>query len=357
MKTNNLIDSQAFIKNDTLFFDSLIECAKQHYECSDYFRFVMDRSSFDLNNAGLKDLEYFPYINVELFKRVNFYNKNYAPYELHLTSSGTGGQKSQNYLDADSLKRVKTSAFNIYNELGVVSQAECNYLCFTYDPYIAKDLGTAFTDELLTSFTPKNEVFYTFQWSKEKNDFVFDKEQTVAKLIEFANSELPLRILGFPAHLYFLINEYDLNLTLPSDSWLLTGGGWKGAENEKIDRAEFKDFISKRLGIIKNNQRDLFGMVEHGIAYLEDETSRFRIPNYSRILIRDPYSLKVLPPGEVGLIQFICTYNFSYPAMSVLSTDWGKVISDQGHDYLEIIGRAGVKKHKGCALSANRLMK
>lgn len=357
MITNELINKPAFIRDDELFYKSLLECANNHYMNSNYFKFCIDQAKFDLKDTNYNNLAHFPYINVELFKRINFWNDNYKEIALHLTSSGTSGQKSQNFLDHDSLMRVKISARNIYQELGAVSDEKFNYLCFTYDPSVANDLGTAFTDELLTSFTQKNEVFYTFQWDENKNDFVFDKEATLNKLNEFAQSSFPLRILGFPAHLYFLINEYDVKLDLPANSWLLTGGGWKGSENQKIDKREFKNFIKERLNIKIENQRDLFGMVEHGIAYLEDAKGFFRVPNYSRILIRDPHTLKILPYGEKGLIQFICTYNFSYPAMSILSTDWGILNSDQDGEYIDFLGRAGIKKQKGCALNANRLIK
>ena len=62
-----------------------------------------------------------------------------------------------------------------------------NYLCFTYDPAVADDLGTAFTDELLTSFTKKDEVFYTFK--DDGNGFYFDEEGTLAALKRFEKSQ------------------------------------------------------------------------------------------------------------------------------------------------------------------------
>lgn len=354
--TDKLIQSRAFEQNNDLFFKSLQEICVHHYQKCDYFRFVFDSEDMDVSTMNDSDLYKLPFINVDLFKTVDFYNSNYEDFVLHLTSSGTSGQKSQTYLDKGSLRRVKESAYNIYHELGVTSTEKCNYLCFTYDPKVANDLGTAFTDELLTSFTPKGEVFYAFQWNEKDNDFFFDKEKTINKLKEFEKSSLPLRILGFPAHLYFLLLENEIHLELPENSWLLTGGGWKGHENQKIDRDKFKVFVSERLSIPFENQRDLFGMVEHGIAYLEDESAKFRIPNYSRIIIRDPLTLEPKSYGQKGIVQFICTYNTSYPVVSILSTDWGIVHRDHKGEYIEFLGRAGIKKQNGCALNANRLI-
>lgn len=348
LQTDKLINSPAFVKDDLMFMNSLDEAIVNHRQKCEYFNYVFKDWDGKLSNL--------PFFNVDLLKKIDFYNEMYGEVELNLTSSGTSGQKSQTYLDKESLKRVKKSAFNIYHELGVTSKKSFNYLCFTYDPKVANDLGTAFTDELLTSFTNIKNVYYAFQWNEEKNDFVFNKEETVNKLSEFAKDDTSLRILGFPAHLYFLINEFNLNLKLPEDSWLLTGGGWKGYDSQKIDKYNFRDLIHSKLGIQTCNQRDLFGMVEHGIAYLEDSSGKFRIPNYSRLIIRDPYTLDELENGNEGLIQFICTYNFSYPVVSVLSTDWGVKKQDDFGEYIEFAGRAGVKKQKGCALNANRLI-
>lgn len=306
------------------------------------------------SEQGIIDL---PFIHVNLFKNSHFQSCPDEAVELTLTSSGTGGQKSQMILDKDSLENVKDIAYQVYDDLGVVNDKTYNYLCFTYDPAIANDLGTAFTDELLTSFTKKNEVFYTFQHNGE--EFVFEKKKTVAKLIEFSHSEFPTRILGFPAFLYEIIKEFDLKLDLGSDSWLLTGGGWKGKQDKEIPKYDFKQHIYKQLGIPVENIRDLFGMVEHGIPYVECDQGKFRVPNHARVIVRDHKTLKALPYGEIGILQFICAYNTSYPSFSYLSTDKGILLKsvDNLGDELVLLGRAGITKHKGCALKAMEIMK
>ena len=139
------------------------------------------------------------------------------------------------------------------------------------------------------------------------------------------------------------------------DSWIQTGGGWKNHVDEEIPKNDFKEYMFEQLNIPIINNRDLFGMVEHGIPYVDCEKGKLRIPNFARVYIRDPKTLKVLPIGEKGLIQFICTYNTSYPSMNILSTDFGRLhleTDDIGGYSLEILGRGGIDKHKGCALKA-----
>lgn len=361
MKIDKLLESDPFEfskRTNKLFFESLRETAIGHYERNAFIKFLWDKNSIHPSSINdSTDLTLLPFTVVNLFKYQNMLSKNVDDIVLTLGSSGTGGQRSQIHLDQGSLDRVKKLAFNIHESLGISSKKKYNYVCFTYDPAIANDLGTAFTDELLTNFTQKNEVFYTFQM--RDGEFFFNEEQTVEKLKEFEKAKLPTRILGFPAFLYQIINKYDLELNLGEDSWVQTGGGWKGLADEEIPKGEFREFISRKLGLPRENIRDLFGMVEHGIPYVDCPKGHLRIPNYARVLIRDPKDLRVLRYGEIGLIQFICSYNTSYPAFNLLSTDWGYIEKSQDNfgDILVLTGRAGVNKNKGCALKAAQLMK
>ncbi len=356
MKFNELLDTNPFEfseQNKDLFIKSMRDICIHHYKNNSYFKYLWDRegiSPFELKSEA--DLEFIPFILVNIFKHHKLISGPEEKIILSLGSSGTTGQRSMIYLDQDSLNRVKKLAFKIHEGLGITNSRKYNYLCFTYDPNQANDLGTAFTDELLTSFTEKNEVYYTFK--DNGNGFEFDEIETLKKLEEFQSNGYSTRILGFPAFLYQLIKKYKINFNLGEDSWVQTGGGWKNHSDQEIPKQEFRKMVSNALGIPITNIRDLFGMVEHGIPYVDDELGRLRIPNYARVLIRDPKDLSIKKNGEVGLIQFFCSYNTSFPAPSLLTTDYGKVYSskDGKGDILEVIGRAGARKHKGCAIQA-----
>lgn len=358
--TDQLFETNPFdfnLDNLKLFRESLKENFNHHFSNSNQFSSIMKhRGCENLNWINCEDdISKMPSLLVSLFKQVTFKTSKDEDIVLTLTSSGTGGLKSQQRLNQESLDRVKKLAYNVYSSLGICSEIPTSYICFTYDPEIAKDLGTAFTDKLLTSFTPTLDVLYAFQWDSNEADFVFRKDLVIQKLRKNEKSKTPTRILGFPAFLYQILKETDIQLNLGKDSWLLTGGGWKNHQDEQIDKLKFRELIEKRLGIPKENCRDLFGMVEHGVPYVDCKDGYFRIPNYSRVYVRDPYTLEPLQDGEFGLLHFICTYNSSYPCLSILSTDIGRVLpSHTNHPakILEITGRAGVNKHKGCALKA-----
>ena len=354
-----LINSNPFEfskKTSNLFINSFKYTANKHYYGNEFFKYLWDQAELNIDAINSEeDLIKAPFIMVNLFKHKNLKSCKDEDIALTLGSSGTGGQRSLMHLDQLSLDRVKSLAFNIHKSLGMTNPKKYNYLCFTYDPKVANDLGTAFTDELLTSFTGIEDVYYAIQFDEELNDFKLNENKTIAKLIEYSKSSIPTRILGFPAFLYKLVKENNIKLNFTKDSWIQTGGGWKNHANEEIPKDVFKKYMFETLNIQVANNRDLFGMVEHGIPYVDCHEGKLRIPNFARVYIRDPKTLEVLPTGEIGLIQFMCTYNTSYPSMNILSTDWGKLHKETdeiGGYSLEIIGRAGIDKHKGCALKA-----
>lgn len=361
--TEKLLNSDPFefsAVSSKLFIESFRENALHHYEKHEFTKKFWDKVGFHPSQIETEeDLTRVPGTMVHLFKEHEMCSVPHDELVLVLTSSGTGGQKSRQFLNQVSLDNVKKLALNIHKALGMASEREYNYLCFTYDPKIANDLGTAFTDELLTNFTGKKEVYYAIQWNEAKNDFELNEEGVVETLKRFEASDIPTRILGFPAFLYEVIEKYNLKLNLGKESWLQTGGGWKGKADKEIPKKEFRKFIEDRLGIPQSNQRDLFGMVEHGIPYVDCEKGNLHIPNYARVFVRSPYDLGLKAKGERGLLHFLCSYNFSYPASSLLTTDYGRVGScdcSLGGDILILEGRAGVTKHKGCALKALELL-
>jgi phenylacetate-coenzyme A ligase PaaK-like adenylate-forming protein len=364
LATEKLLNSDPFDfshENKKFFLESFRENCLCHYEKHEFTRKLWDHLEFHPSQLKTEeDLCKVPGTMVHLYKEHEFCSVPKSELVLTLTSSGTGGQKSQQFLNQESLDNVKKLAFNIHRSLGMASEKKYNYLCFTYDPKVADDLGTAFTDELLTNFTGKNEVYYAIQWNEEKKDFELNEQGVVETLKRFASSGIPTRILGFPALLFEMIEKYDLHLDLGKESWLQTGGGWKGKADKEIPKQQFRQMITERLGIPVEHQRDLFGMVEHGIPYVDCEKGNLHIPNYARVMVRSPHDLSLRKKGERGLLHFLCSYNFSYPAPSLLTTDYGRVgLCDCsiGGEILILEGRAGVNKHKGCALKALEVIK
>lgn len=348
------------------FVRALRECAVLQSRRFPALRKLYSREGFDPRTIRTEtDVRRIPFLHVSVFKERVFPTAVKTKIDLVLTSSGTGGQKSQNRLDADSLRRVKQSAENVYAGLGMVDKGlKTNYVCMTYDPRQAKDLGTAFTDQLLTSFTARGEAFYAIRRAGPGAEFKFDLEGTIDAFRRFAAMGEPVRVLGFPAHLYFTLRAWKErglpNLKFGRGSWVLTGGGWKGHQGDAIPKDEFKARISDWLGLPASNIRDLYGLVEHGIPYVECRLGRMHVPDYARVIIRDPETLTRLPYGRRGLPQLIMPYLTSYPSFSVLASDWAELrprcSCGVPGEVLILHGRAGRAPAKGCAVTAAELL-
>lgn len=312
-----------------------------------------------------RDIPNIPYLFVAALKERDLTTLPSSQIALELKSSGTSGQHSRMQLDKGSLMRVRRMAWKVFEGLGLTDLSRAHdYICFTYDPEVAKDLGTAWTDKLLSGFTKKGEIFYTFRWSKAKNDFYFDIDGAVSAMKKFEDARGLVRLVGFPAFALKLTEEFKRRYgrypKLNPESSVVTGGGWKTLADEAIDKKVYRGILAANLGIPVENVRDLFGMVEHGVPYVDCKLGNFHIPNYGRVIARHPGTLEPLGYGKKGLLQFITPYLTSYPSLSVLSSDFGLVrercTCGLAGPVLEIHGRAGVKKLKGCAISAATML-
>ncbi len=365
-----LVERRAFDYSDLTiktFVEAMRYTATFHYKKSSFIKRYYDSVGFNPSSIiKVSDLDNIPYVYVGAFKERELTTLPKRQIVLELKSSGTTGQRSKIQLDVGSLLRVRRMAWNVFNELGLCDVSKrYDYICFTYDPQFAGDVGTAWTDKLLTSFTQVGEIFYCFKWSEEKRDFYFDVEGAVMKLREYEEKKSFVRMLGFPAFVLKLTEEYKKRFSrypvLNPDSFVITGGGWKTLDDKAMDKKIFRQILADNLSISVENIRDLFGMVEHGVAYVDCKLGNFHIPVYGRVFARDPYTMEKLGYSKRGLLEFMTPYLTSYPSFVILSTDWGSI--EEGCEcgikgpILKIYGRAGIKKHKGCAIAASEKFK
>lgn len=348
-------------KDERLFFQSMQEAFAYHYIASPPFQALCaDAAFYPWTFRHESQISAIPYFFVTALKYHAVASVSPEEIVLTLKSSGTTGQTSSIGLDRTSLRRIRRIVHHIYHDLGMKNEHWTNYVCFTYDPEKAHDVGTAYSDKLLTSLTKTAEVFYAIEWSEEKRDWYLDGEKVQWALDRFEATGRPLRLLGFPAHTWEVLTTIIARRGRPyafgPRSFVITGGGWKGFAGAEIAKDEFRESVARMLGIPRNHVRDLYGMVEHGVPYCECEFFRMHVPRYSRVFVREPATLKLLPEGETGLLHFVTSYHHSYPAISLLTTDYGHLgppcPCGRTSPVLVLEGRAGVTKHKGCAIHA-----
>ena len=235
----------------------------------------------------------------------------------------------------------------------------------SYEPADIITLGTSFTDQFLCKYAPVKRAVYALRHTGSGHEF--DPFGVIRALQEFAEEGLPVRILGFPAFMWFILErmrEMQLPpLQLHHQSLAFFGGGWKTHADREIPKSAFYARLTQQLGIPDSRCRDGYGSVEHCVPYIECAHHHFHIPVYSRAWIRDTASLAVKDYGQRGFIQFVSPYITSCPAHSVVMSDLAQLHRAEEcgcgvtTDWFELLGRASHSKARSCALAASELIK
>ncbi|MGI5532159.1 acyl-protein synthase [Streptomyces syringium] len=307
-----------------------------------------------------------PLVHANFFKRHEVLSIPRDDVHLHLTSSGTTGQKSQMFFDEWTIRSAQRMVARIFDRNGwITPDQEVNYLLFSYQPAPDLKLGTSFTDNYLCDFAPARHVEYALR--NTGNGHEFDPFGVIAALRRYAEDDVPVRILGFPAFLWFTLERMRAMglppLALPEGSLILFGGGWKGHADQQIGKDELYGRITEQLGVPSERIRDTFGSVEHCIPYIECDHHRLHAPVWSRVFIRSTRTLEPLPYGEAGYLHLVSPYITSVPAQSVVMGDLATLHPgaecgcELNTPWFTLHGRAGVSRNKSCAVAAAELMK
>jgi len=350
---------------DEEFLLAMKENLNWHSERSNFFKKFLQEKKVIVEN--IKSIDEIPFIIATYFKWHELRSIHDDEVFLHLTSSGTTGQKSQMYFDEWTIKSAQRMVDDIFNYYGWNTPAiRVNYLLYTYAPTEGAKLGTAYTDNFLCKYAAANDVSYALKYLGSEGHR-FEVSNVIETILKYSSEGLPLRIFGFPAFFYFTLQKMqELKIApvkLHQDSLVFLGGGWKGHQEKMIEKKDLYKLANELLGIPMERLRDGFGSVEHCVPYIECAKHQFHVPVWSRVLIRDVKTLEVLPEGEVGYLQFLSPYITSAPASSILMTDLAKLYQTKkcgcGLDaaYFEIVGRAGVSQNKSCAVAASDLLK
>lgn len=357
-----------YIISDSLFLEAVRENCLFHYKnCPDY-RKILNGLNFGENEI-MSDMpldEYLaklPFLPTLLLKRRRMYSLPPRRIALKATSSGTSGKFSEIGFDLGSLICGLKMVIKIGKYHKLFSPIPCRYIVMGYRPRKGSSAAVAKTAFGATLFTPCVSRRYILNFKDGR--YVPDFEGIIKAVQSCEKKSLPVRFMGFPAYTYFLLREMErrgISVKLPKNSKILLGGGWKQFYAEQTDKETFYCLAKKVLDIDRNNIIEFFGAVEHPIMYTHCQNHHFHIPAYSRVIIRDPDSLKPLPKGSVGLVNLITPMVAATPILSVMTDDLG-VIHDGKEcgcgiqtPYLEIIGRVAPDSIKTCAAGANEIL-
>jgi len=349
--------------NDTLFVEAMKENYRHHLTREPYLKYSSDKNNVSPDDINtLADIYKIPPLFVGTMKINSFASVPPEEIALTLTSSGTKGQKTQILLDADSLRRIEILAENTFISLGYKKEKPVHYIIMAYDRKNAKDVGTSWSDEQMLKFAEAKSIHWAIDYNEATKEFHFDINRIAKLFIELA-TDAPVRLLGFPAFIYQMVEEVTKikpDLAVDPESFVLAGGGWKNHLGVVMTHQSFAEYLYQKIALPKENIRDVYGMVEHGVPYGSCSEGVHHCPIYARIAAVDPLTLEHKNYGEEGLLALYTPYNTALSNLAILSTDIVTIKNNckcgiKG-DYIASIRRGGITKHRGCAIAAQEIL-
>jgi phenylacetate-coenzyme A ligase PaaK-like adenylate-forming protein len=118
-------------ERDKLFVDAIKENYDIQYEKQAFIRYLASQRGFSIKEVNtIDDLAKIPPLFVGIMKIHSFCNVEEKDIKMVLTSSGTKGQKTQSFFDADSLERLSKLALNCFHAGGWTSDIPRSFLCY-----------------------------------------------------------------------------------------------------------------------------------------------------------------------------------------------------------------------------------
>jgi len=353
------------IKNtEGLFLNAVREnVAFLDKNCQEYAQ-ILRAGGFDANALLTPgDLHKIPPIPTLFFKSHELYSMDKKSFKINATSSGTSGSQSHIGLDKETFRLGMRMVLKTFLYHHVISPIPVNYIVLGYEPTRQNRMGAVQTAYGTTRFAPALHREFALKATAEGYDL--NIEGIRRALIRYSRMGFPVRFVGFPAYMYFLVKtlkENGIRLRLNKFTKVLLGGGWKQFAAEGINKQDLYKLIYETLGIPEDNCREFFSAVEHPIAYCDCKNHHFHVPVYSRVIIRDVDTLEPVENGEMGLLSFVTPLVGSMPLVSVVTDDLA-VLHD-GEEcgcgilspYFEIIRRAGVQEIRTCAAGAAEML-
>jgi hypothetical protein len=308
-------------------------------------------------DAEIQDLAGIPFLPVSIFKRMALESVGEQDVVRVLKSSATTSQTpSRVVLDRVTRDRqMRTLAVMMSALMGSVRR-----------PFVVLDAGAAqAADQELSArvaglrgyLMMASETHYVLD--ARAGQLTLDIDKLKAVFDQLRAQPRPVCVIGYTYMLYQYVvaplARAGVRVPLPPGSMVLHFGGWKRLERQAVDRTRLNAEVAQVFAMAEPCVRDVYGFTEQlGVIYPDDGSGVRLAPVYSEVIVRDPVTLKPVPDGEPGLLEFITPLPHSYPGIALLLDDMGRIVSRERGDggrygtRFEVLGRARGAEIRGC---------
>jgi phenylacetate-coenzyme A ligase PaaK-like adenylate-forming protein len=352
--TWSLFDLPSIYENsperETLFVSALRENTTWHRDRNPAYRAYLRNLSFD-PALDLHRPEDLPSLSAEVFKFFDLTTLRHVDF-FTVSSSGTGGRRTTIPLDLETVMRMWAMGVASFEEEGLAQEAEVDYVVLAPDPALSPDHGNAHFFAALMEAAPARETSFALA-PDAAGGLRLDIEAASERIARAAASGRALRVIGLPALIARLARAFESGpVRLAVDSLVLTGGGWKKETKETLSKEAFRALLERAWGVPPHRVRDLYGMTEHAVHYLECREHRFHVPVYSRVRVVDPLSGAAVETGREGVLELLNPGFTTMPFQALRTADVGRATScpcGRLAPAFEVLRRGGTSLYRGCA--------
>jgi len=343
-------------EHDDLFRRAVGEAVRHHCACCPPFaRWYRKHADPE---APIGDLTQLPLLPVTAFKRMRLESVETASVVRLLKSSATSSQTPSSVaLDATTRDRQMRA-------LGTLMSAMIGPRRRPFVVLDAAPTTQGVSDVELSARAAGMRGYLMmatetrFVMTSGKDGPALDIAMLRQLLRDFVARQVPVCLLAYTYMLYRHVvdplERAGLRFELPPGSFVLHFGGWKRLEAQAVGRERFNAGVTSVFAMDEPRIRDIYGFTEQlGIIYPDDGSGVRTTPVWSEVIVRDPFTLQPLEPhgdtpGAPGLLQFITPLPHSYPGISLLLDDVGRIVTRGAGTRFEVLGRARGAEIRGC---------
>jgi phenylacetate-coenzyme A ligase PaaK-like adenylate-forming protein len=249
----------------------------------------------------------------------------------------------------------------VYDDMSLLT-GPTTALAFLLDPQTTRMAGSVIIDGVLRDHPHVQSVSYLARMTESGPEF---NHQEAADLIASAAQCGPVLIVGYPSLIAAAIDcirgRGVKNLALPTDSLILTGGGWKSTlPGIQLNQHEFDHLAAEFFAVPKSAIRDMFGLSECPAVFLQCASGNYHVPAFAWAQAVDPETHSEVSAGQIGLLQITTPLTTSYPLLRILTTDKVRVSSccDCGLQSPCLLpqGRVSAARFETCAMRVGQAL-
>lgn len=343
-------------KDKARFFGpAMSEAFRHHFENNEFVRRWCLQQGFSPEKE-ITDLAAYPYLPATAFKHRNLISVPAGEIRSEIRSSSTTGVPSIVSIDLITARRQSLASARVI--AAYIGHHRRPFLILDEDPAVSSSREISARSAATRGFLVFADSVEYFL-SRRDGLLHLDHEKLEESLAEHERKGRKICLFGFTHILYARVlkrlQEAGIFFRLPEGAKVVHIGGWKKLKDERVPKARFLEDCGRVLGVESLNVFDFYGFTEQmGLVYGGSGDSPKITPAYATLIVRDVNTLRPAKDGQAGLIQILTPLHHSYPGISVLTDDIGRIVG-RGRDEagrwgtrFEVLGRAEDAEARGC---------